>query len=361
MLSLQKGIDPVTNEPVWLMFDEDYQIVEPIQRFLTFMTTTKSPNTIKSYGHDLRYWWLFLQQQCLDWREVNVSDLENYAHWLRVGDKAVINLQGIEAIRSESTVNRMITGVTQFYEYHIANKTVDFKQFDRFHLPYGITNRSSKGLLTGIAKTKPVRQKLVKLKGKKKFAGCLTDEQVEVLVNACNRLRDKLIILMLNGTGMRKGEILGLKHEDVSDFGENYIKVVKRKDNPNGALAKGQERTIPVIPELIQMYNDYLLYEYPEIESEYVFINIWEGEIGKPISPDVLSVMFTRLSQKTGIKVYAHLFRHTYATRLLKAGYSPDRVKYLLGHASIQTTLDVYSHVIEEADLRRVIEQEEEE
>ena len=361
MLYLQKGIDPSTNETVWLMLDNDYQIIEPIQRFLTFMTTTKSPNTIKSYGQDLKYWWLFLEKQSLDWREVNVSDLENYAHWLRVGDTKVTSLQPVEAIRSEKTVNRMITGVTQFYEYHIANKTVDLKQFHRFHLPYGITNRSSRGLLTGIAKTKPVRQKLVKLKEKKKFSGCLTDEQVEVLVNSCNRLRDKLIILMLNATGMRKGELLGLKHEDISDFGENYIKVVKRKDNPNGARAKGQERTIPVIPELIQMYNDYLLYEYPEVHSEYVFINIWEGDVGKPINPDVLSVMMKRLSEKTRIKVHAHLFRHTYATRLLKAGYAPDRVKYLLGHASINTTLDVYSHVIEEVDLWGVIKQEEEE
>jgi integrase/recombinase XerD len=62
------------------------------------------------------------------------------------------------------------------------------------------------------------------------------------------------------------------------------------------------------------------------------------------MNPNVLNVMFDRLSKKTGIYVYPHLFRHTYATRLLKANYSPERVKYLLGHTSIQTTLDVYSH-----------------
>lgn len=64
----------------------------------------------------------------------------------------------------------------------------------------------------------------------------------------------------------------------------------------------------------------------PNIESQYVFVNIWDGDIGKPMNPDVLSVMFKRLSEKTGVKVHGHLFRHTYATRLLKAGYSPDRV-----------------------------------
>jgi integrase/recombinase XerD len=78
-----------------------------------------------------------------------------------------------------------------------------------------------------------------------------------------------------------------------------------------------------------------------------------------PMNPNVLNVMFDRLSKKTGIYVYPHLFRHTYATRLLKANYSPERVKYLLGHTSIQTTLDVYSHVINEANLFEVIAREE--
>jgi integrase len=157
---------------------------------------------------------------------------------------------------------------------------------------------------------------------------------------------------------MRIGEVLGLQHEDIGD-GSDYIIYVKKRLNPNGARIKTVERVIPVIPELLQMYNNYLIYEYPEVESNYLFVNIWEGKIGMPMKAGVINTMFSRLSKKTGIKVYPHLFRHTYATRLLKAGASPERVKYLLGHKSVQTTLDVYSHVISEADLIRVIEQEE--
>jgi len=159
---------------------------------------------------------------------------------------------------------------------------------------------------------------------------------------------------MLNGTGVRKGELFGLRHEDIGDCGNNYIKVVKRL-NLNGARAKGQERMIPVSRDLMEMYNDYLIYEYPEVESEYVFINIWDGKVGAPMNLKVLNTMFDRLTEKTGIKVYPHLFRHTYATRLLLASYPVDRVKYVLGHASIQTTLDTYSHVIHEFSLRDVI------
>ena len=224
-------------------------------------------------------------------------------------------------------------------------------------MPHDSRKCCKHGLMTGMAKSKPTRQKLFKIREPKSFPGCLTNEQIAILVSGYKKLRDKLIILMLNGTGMRKGELLGLCHEDIGDFGENYFRVVKR-DNPNGARVKGRERTIPVVPEIIKMYENYLNHEYPNPVSNYVFVNIWKGEIGMPMNPAVLNVMFTRLSKKTGIYVYPHLFRHTYATRLLRAGYSPERVKYLLGHTSIQTTLDFYSHV-QETDLQEIIKTEE--
>ena len=355
-LSLQRGIDPNTEKVIWIVLDGDYQIVEPIQRYLTFLSTNKSHNTVESYGYDLKAWWEFLNINHLDWRSVQISDLEDFAYWLRVNSNTtkIIPIKPFQAVRTEKTVNRAISTIGGFYEYHIANKTVNFKQFERFFMPVGI--RRSR-FLQGISKAKPARKKLVKLKEPKTFPGCLKNEQVEVLVNACHRLRDKLIILMLNGTGIRKGELLGLKHEDIGDYGDNFIKIVNRI-NPYGIKVKGRERVIPIAPEMLQIYNDYLIYEYPEVESDYVFINIWGGEIGKPINPRVLNTMFRRLSSKTNIKVHPHLFRHTYATRLLKAGYSADRVKHLLGHSSIQTTLDIYSHVQHEINLMEVVERE---
>jgi hypothetical protein len=57
-----------TNETIWLVLDEDYQVVEPIQQYLTSLSTSKSPNTVESYGHDLKLWWQFLEYKCLDWR-----------------------------------------------------------------------------------------------------------------------------------------------------------------------------------------------------------------------------------------------------------------------------------------------------
>lgn len=142
----------------------------------------------------------------------------------------------------------------------------------------------------------------------------MTSVEVKQLVDACNRKRDKLIILMLYETGMRKGELLGLRHEDIGDYGDNKISIIKR-ENINGARVKGGERIIPVSRELIQIYNDYLIDEYPEVNSDYVFINIWSGEIGRPINYKALNQLFRQLEKKTGIKAYQHLFRHTYTKK----------------------------------------------
>lgn len=357
-LTLQKGIDPQTGGIVWVMLDSDYQVMEPIQRYLSYLCGLKSPNTVETYGYGLKAWWEFLLSKNLDWREVDISDLEDFVYWLRVGDtSSVISMQPVKALRTEHTINLTITTVTTFYEYYAACKNISPLQFSRVVTTKGTLR---KGLLTGIAKSKPTRNKLVKLKEPKKFPGCLSDEEIKTLVNACSRLRDKLIILMLNSTGIRKGELLGLCHEDIGDFDKNFIRVIKRLNNPNGARAKGEERVIPVTVELLRLYNDYLISEYPEVESDYVFVNIWDGNIGAPMNPKVLNTMFSRLTEKTGIKVYPHLFRHTYASRLLRAKYPIDRVKNLLGHTSVQTTLDIYSHIISEADLLEIVNQEEE-
>ncbi len=85
-LTLREGIDPYTNRTVWLMLDEDYEIVEPIQRYLTSLSTSRSPNTVKAYGSDLKMWWAYLGGKNLDWRNVNLHrDLADFAYWLRVG------------------------------------------------------------------------------------------------------------------------------------------------------------------------------------------------------------------------------------------------------------------------------------
>ena len=67
---------------------------------------------------------------------------------------------------------------------------------------------------------------------------------------------------------------------------------------------------------------------------------------GRPYLPDTITQVWTRLARKVGLKgVRLHDVRHTHATLMLQRGVHPKIVQERLGHASIQHTLDIYSHV----------------
>ena len=74
---------------------------------------------------------------------------------------------------------------------------------------------------------------------------------------------------------------------------------------------------IDVSKELIQVYEDYLIDEYPDIEPDYVFVNIWGGKRGEPLNYRLINQILKQLEKKTGVYVYPHLFRHTHATELI--------------------------------------------
>jgi len=355
---LQKGIDPDTSSPVWLVLGEDYAPVEPIQRYLNHLVNLeRSPNTVESYARYLKVYWEYVTERRLEWCNVNLEDLSEYMHWLRVGDTNIISMQPVQAVRSERTVNHAMTAVQGFYEFHHHLGTVGHdKRFTRFNLPIG---RGYRSFLAGIAKAKPVRKSLLRLREPKKFVGCLTSEEVKTLIRACNSRRDKLIIKLLYETGMRKGELLGLRHEDMGTTGENEISIVERT-NINEARAKSGGRVIPVSRELMQVYSNYLIEEYPDVDSDYVFVNIWKGEIGEPLNYRAINQLFKQLDKKTGIHVFPHLFRHTHATELIKNGLDIYHVSQRLGHSSIHTTLDIYGHLTKE-DLKSIVEKEEQE
>lgn len=84
------------------------------------------------------------------------------------------------------------------------------------------------------------------------------------MVEACNTLRDNFLMRLLYETGLRIGETLGLRHEDMVTGKNNEIRVVPRFDNVNYLRAKsGVERTVHVSKELMQWYSAYLIDEYP--------------------------------------------------------------------------------------------------
>lgn len=334
-----------------MVLGDDFLPVEPIEEFLAYLRgIERSPNTVKAYAFHLKLYWEYLQSHTLDWTAVSVVELAGFMAWLRVPTpKDVLPMQEVEAKRTESTVNAILTSVCMLYDFH--EKTGNAPHIPLYWSKV-MPGRRYKGFLHHITKGKPVRTRLLKLKVPRRAPKVITQEQAHELINACKRVRDKFLVCLLYESGMRIGQALGLRHEDVQSW-DNLIRVTPRTDNANGARAKSRDgNTIHVSKELMGLYTQYLEQEFMEILgddfSDYVFVNLWEGNIGAPMTYNTVMELFNRLKRKTGIAIHPHMLRHTHATELIREGMEMAYVQKRLGHASIQTTIDTYVHVTNE-------------
>lgn len=336
----------------WMLLDEQFKPVEPVVRYIGFLESlNRSPHTIRSYICRLRLYWEFLRETHRDWKSITFADLSQFIVWLR---SPGLERESQTAVRSESTVNHALSVIYNFYSYHsrCGISTNIHASFQPIFL-----RGSYKSFLHGIVKQQPKQVKLLKLKEPRFFPRNLSAQEVQNVLNACRHLRDRFLIYLLYETGLRIGEALGLRHEDIVSEGINEIRVVPREDNINGARAKSnRERTVHVSSTLMSFYSRYLIEEYPPVDSDYVFVNIWQGEIGHPMTHSCVKSLFWRLSKKTGVHIYPHLLRHTHATELIRSGWDMALVQKRLGHSSVQTTIDTYVHLAD-ADMREKLEE----
>lgn len=343
---------PSSGQMTWILIDDDYLPINPVNDYLRYLKSLeKSPNTIENYAYHLKLFWEFLRDYHLDWKDIGEPQLADFVFWLRSPNPQVVSLQTQEAKRAEKTINTILSAVFSFYEFHQRNGTVKAIDTYRYINP---PNRKYKPLLYEMTKNKAVKTRLIKLKEPKTLPVTLTSEQVKQLINGCQTLRDKFLILLLYETGMRIGEALGLRHEDIDSVaGKNEIHVVPREDNYNDARGKSKrERIMQVNGDLMKLYGRYIIDEYPDIDSDYVFINIWKGEPGTSMNYSTVTGLFKRLKKKTGIDVNPHLLRHTHATELIRAGMDMAYVQKRLGHSDIQTTINTYVHLTDD-DMRK--------
>jgi len=157
--------------------------------------------------------------------------------------------------------------------------------------------------------------------------------------------------VLLAETGMRIGQALGLRHSDFVSH-RRELRIVARADNANGARAKTIDAaTIPVSAGLVRLYSAYMFGEYGELDSDYVFVNLFAQPHGAPLRYQAVHKLVGRLAARTGIDFTVHMLRHSAATDLLRHGVAVDVVAKLLTHRSSTTTSQTYVH-LDAADLR---------
>lgn len=166
---------------------------------------------------------------------------------------------------------------------------------------------------------------------------------------------------LLATTGMRRGEVLGLRWADV-DLDGGVARItrtlittdVQRKDSPGMAwgtpkTAKGRRSVAldPATVAALRTHRAAQLQERLALGAGYVDEDLVVADVdGRPVHPKTFSYYFERESRKAGLPpIRLHDLRHTHATLALKAGVHPRIVQERLGHTNVSITLDTYSHV----------------
>ncbi|MDE8671007.1 tyrosine-type recombinase/integrase [Pseudarthrobacter sp. H3Y2-7] len=317
-MKAQRVVMPVTARESWTVVDGDLAAIGPAERYLAYLAgIERSPNTVRAYAQSLALWLEFLHLRRADWADAAVEDVSGFVTWLRAPAANVIVIDASAARRSEATVNRHLAAVFGFYDFHARNGVVLAQSLVAWRrVPRG----SFKPFLHHVTKGRPIPTRPVKLKVPRRLPVTLSVEEVTVLLAACGHLRDRFLFALLAETGMRIGQALGLRHSDFISR-RRELKIVPRDDNVNGARAKTRMvATVPVSAPLVRLYSDYMHSEYGDLDSDYVFVNLFSAPVGRPLRYDAVAKLVARLRALTGIKFTPHVLRHTRATELIRAG-----------------------------------------
>ena len=170
-------------------------------------------------------------------------------------------------------------------------------------------------------------------------------EQARVLKVLADRPRDRVLVALALGAGLRASELTSVRVSDIlsDDDGADWVIV---------RMGKGRkDRLVPLAPDLAAMLREYIVVHKLR-RDDYLTVSR-QGELGRLTSTRVWQII-TNAVKAAGInkRLSPHSLRHSYAVGRLKAGASPVIVQKLLGHSSLSTTQKYIDH-LELADLKQ--------
>lgn len=182
------------------------------------------------------------------------------------------------------------------------------------------------------------------------------EAQLKLFLEEAKNNRFYVVFELAASTGMRIGEILGLRWRDV-DFETGQVSVRQAYTKAHSGYefhepktASG-ERSVVLFPDTINLLKMHQAVQESEKEENKEFYNdyglVVQTHLGTPVSPRNLSREYYKILNKIDVpRIRFHDLRHTHATILLKRGVHAKIVQERLGHSSITITLDTYSHVL---------------
>jgi len=275
-----------------------------VSSFLKYLQYEKrySPHTIQSYHGDLLQFESFLSE--IDEKLViQEADYQVLRSW-------IISLMedGLEP----RSVNRKLASLRAFYKFLFKEEII----------------------------SKDPSRKLKGVKIPRKLPSFVKESELMELLDGASfedsfqGWREKVILELLYGTGIRLSELINLKQNQIDTF----EKVIKVKGKRN------KERIIPFNSELGRTIEDYKIHRDKEIGSLDSDTTLILTDSGEPTYPMfIYRIVKKNLQLTSADKKNPHILRHSFATHLLNKGADLNAVKDLLGHSSLAAT-QVYTH-----------------
>jgi integrase/recombinase XerC len=272
-----------------------------IQQFIQHIATEKrlSKHTVTAYSTDLGQFQCFLSVEFSE-TTINKASFGEIRAWIvELSDKQL----------DSKSINRKIAVLKSFYKYLLKHKLIELDPTLR----------------------------LKALKTKKALPNFVKSADMEVILDdqpfatEFEGFRDKLVLELLYGTGIRLSELIGLIDADI-DLYAKQIKVTGKRN---------KQRIIPINNTLAQLIAEYINIKQGKFGgNELIMTNL-----GKKAYPMLIQRITEKyLSANTNLKKRSpHVLRHTFATHLLNDGADLNAIKDLLGHSSLAAT-QIYTH-----------------
>jgi len=273
---------------------------ELIEEFLRYLLVDKgySNNTIESYKRDLIKFLEYNKNKSMN--DISNKDLKEYIKFLN------------EENLNEKSISRNISCLKSFYKFLVIDKKIKDNPSEILFIP----------------------------KIKKSLPNILTEDEVIKLldINLTDKFsyRNKAMLELMYGTGLRVSELVNLKLQDI-DLIEEVIRV----------FGKGsKERIIPLgefaslaLKEYVNKYRSNMLKKY---NNEYLFLN----NHGNKMTRQGFFKIIKGIAEEKGISkpLSPHTLRHSFASHMLKYGADLRTIQELLGHSDISTT-QIYTHI----------------
>lgn len=277
-----------------------------LERFIQYIKFEKrySPHTVSAYQSDLDQFIKFLNSP-----DVTVTHPSQITHHqIRNWMVELMNRQ-----LTARSVNRKIATLRKYFKFLVQDGVIAVNPASKINTPK-------------IPKNLPVVVEDAKL------THMLDDS--EIFAADFQGVRDKLVVEMLFGTGIRLAELIGLKATDINTY-EGTIKVLGKRN---------KQRIIPLNNELRLLTGRYL-----ELKKSENFNNnsltLFVTNKGADAYPKLIYLIVQKYLSNisTQTKRSPHVLRHTFATSLLNNGADLNAIKELLGHANLSAT-QIYTH-----------------